>query len=234
MNELHLLKNARLARPGQPALHKSGLRMQLKPALRALLRLDALHTDWKAVSVVMVATLLLAGSVYRNTTRIPAVESLVLYLLAPLFYIVVVLRESPAQYGFRLGEWKTGLLFLAAGLSLITLLAFLLTRGGQVQAYYSQRSLKPAEMGLLALQTIGWEFIFRGFLLYALLRLAGTAGIVLQAVPFTLMHFGAPEIETLSCIFGGTLFGYVAWRTRSFIYPFILHTFLSILIHNLS
>ena len=29
------------------------------------------------------------------------------------------------------------------------------------------------------------------------------------------------------CIFGGSAFGYVAWRTRSFLYPFLIHRFLA-------
>jgi membrane protease YdiL (CAAX protease family) len=40
-------------------------------------------------------------------------------------------------------------------------------------------------------------------------------------------HFGKPELEALSCIFGGSAFGYVAWRTRSFLYPFLIHWFLA-------
>jgi membrane protease YdiL (CAAX protease family) len=33
----------------------------------------------------------------------------------------------------------------------------------------------------------------------------------------------------LSCIFGGSGFGYVAWRTRSFLYPFLIHWFIATL-----
>jgi len=40
-------------------------------------------------------------------------------------------------------------------------------------------------------------------------------------------HIGKPEIETLSTIFGGFAFGWVAWRTRSFLYPFLIHWFIS-------
>ena len=65
-----------------------------------------------------------------------------------------------------------------------------------------------------------------GFLLFALYRVCGPYAIVLQAVPFAMAHIGKPELETLSCIFGGSAFGYVAWRTRSFLYPFLIHWFL--------
>ena len=40
------------------------------------------------------------------------------------------------------------------------------------------------------------------------------------------MHLGKPEIETLSTIFGGAAFGLIAWRTRSFVYPWLIHWFI--------
>ena len=39
-----------------------------------------------------------------------------------------------------------------------------------------------------------------------------------------------PEVETLSTIFGGFAFGWVAWRTKSFLYPFLIHWFIATLI----
>src|SRR3972149_3352041 len=92
----------------------------------------------------------------------------------------------------------------------------------------SPPSLRPAatasrwttDLGRLippaALDLIGWEFFFRGFLLFGLMRLMGPTAVVAQAVPFALAHLGKPEAETLSPIFGGTLFAWVAWRRFSF------------------
>jgi uncharacterized protein len=44
------------------------------------------------------------------------------------------------------------------------------------------------------------------------------------------MHIGKPEIETLSTIFGGFAFGWIAYRTRSFLYPFLIHWYIFTLI----
>jgi len=70
---------------------------------------------------------------------------------------------------------------------------------------------------------IGWEFIFRGWLTFAYVRKFGAEGLWLQAVPFAIAHISKPELETLSTIFGGFAFGWVAWRTKSFLYPFLIH-----------
>lgn len=77
------------------------------------------------------------------------------------------------------------------------------------------------------LDLIGWEFFFRGWILFGYARKFGAEALWLQAVPFALAHIGKPEVETLSTIFGGFAFGWVAWRTRSFLYPFLIHWFIS-------
>ncbi len=73
----------------------------------------------------------------------------------------------------------------------------------------------------------GWEFFFRGFILFAYARKFGPEALWLQAVPFALAHIGKPELETLSTIFGGFIFGWVGYRTRSFVYPFLIHWFVA-------
>jgi membrane protease YdiL (CAAX protease family) len=77
------------------------------------------------------------------------------------------------------------------------------------------------------LDLFGWEFLFRGWLLFGYARRFGADGLWLQAVPFALAHVGKPELETLSTIFGGFAFGWVAWRTKSFVYPLIIHWFIA-------
>ena len=77
------------------------------------------------------------------------------------------------------------------------------------------------------LDLLGWEFFFRGFILFTYTRKFGPDGLWLQAVPFALAHIGKPEIEALSTIFGGFVFGWIAYRTRSFLYPFLIHWFVA-------
>jgi len=54
--------------------------------------------------------------------------------------------------------------------------------------------------------------------LVALGRKYGTDAIWLQIIPFALMHVWKPEIEQLSTLVGGAVFGLLAWRTRSFLW----------------
>jgi membrane protease YdiL (CAAX protease family) len=50
--------------------------------------------------------------------------------------------------------------------------------------------------------------------------------ILLQAVPFAYLHIGKPALEAFSTPFGGAAFGFVAWRSRSFLYAFLIHWFM--------
>jgi membrane protease YdiL (CAAX protease family) len=74
---------------------------------------------------------------------------------------------------------------------------------------------------------LGWEFFFRGWLLFGFARRFGPDALWLQAVPFALAHIGKPEVETFSTIFGGFAFGWIAYRTRSFVWPFLVHWFIA-------
>jgi uncharacterized protein len=94
--------------------------------------------------------------------------------------------------------------------------------------YY--RSMVPDLPWSTFLDLFGWEFLFRGWLLFSYTRKFGPDGIWLQSVPFALAHIGKPQLETFSTIFGGFAFGWVAWRTKSFIYPLIIHWFISTMI----
>lgn len=192
------------------------------------MHLKELRMDWKIATVIVVSTLAIVVDNYHWFFSYKPYDRMLLYLGVPMLVILLAFRESPAKYGFRLGDWKAGLALTAAGCGGVTLLMWVVARTGAFQNYYS-----PQAEGLVSLviknglDLIGWEFVFRGFLLFALYPVCGPYAIILQAVPFTIAHFGKPELETLSCIFGGSAFGYVAWRTRSFLYPFLIHWYLA-------
>ncbi|NWG34058.1 MAG: CPBP family intramembrane metalloprotease [Chloroflexi bacterium] len=190
---------------------------------------EKLKFDWRIVSITILSTLLLMVDYYHRLTPYYYWDRVILYLFIPLFVILVFFREHPGKYGFSLGDWKAGLLLTALGILLMTPVIYYLGSGDpSMQEYY-----KPLTNGLpwtTFLDLIGWEFLFRGWILFGYARKFGAEALWLQAVPFALMHNGKPEIETLSTIFGGFAFGWVAWRTKSFVWPFLIHWFIATLI----
>lgn len=187
---------------------------------------EKLNFDWKIVTVTIVSTLLLMVDHYHRLTPYKYWDRVILYLVIPLLIILILFRENPREYGFSLGDWKLGLIYTALGILLMTPVIYYLGSGDESMKAYYERFL-PGLPWTTFLDLIGWEFIFRGWILFAYARKFGAEALWLQAVPFALAHMGKPEVETLSTIFGGFAFGWVAWRTKSFLYPFLIHWFIS-------
>jgi membrane protease YdiL (CAAX protease family) len=196
-------------------------------ALKRLTQLEKLRMDWRVAGAIVASTLVMAVEHYHRIFPHKVYDRALLYLGVPLLIIVLLFREPPARYGFQLGDWKAGLALTLLGCGGMAVVMSFVARTDAFENYYAPVLHTTLPLPLYtALDLVGWEFLFRGFLLFALYPVCGPYAILLQAVPFTIGHFGKPELETLSCIFGGSAFGYVAWRTRSFLYPFLIHWFL--------
>ena len=70
-----------------------------------------LDTNRRIVVVItIVSTLLLIIERYNTiTTGVEVVDRVIIYLFVPLLIILFVFRDSPKEYGFRIGDWKAGL-----------------------------------------------------------------------------------------------------------------------------
>ncbi|GAB4504706.1 MAG: CPBP-Thermo-1 family intramembane metalloprotease [Anaerolineales bacterium] len=197
----------------------------MKPPPAALFG-GKLAFDGKIVFITIAGTLLLMLDHYHRLTPVKYWDRAILYLLLPLLAILLVFREHPRAYGFTLGDWRAGVVITALGVLLMAPVIWYLGKSSAAMADY----YKPYVEGLpwtTFLDLIGWEFFFRGWILFGYARKFGPEALWLQAVPFALAHVGKPEVETLSTIFGGFAFGWVAWRTRSFVYPFLIHWFIA-------
>jgi membrane protease YdiL (CAAX protease family) len=185
-----------------------------------------LKFDRDIAIITIVSTLLLIIERYNTiTTGEEAIDRVIIYLFVPLLIILFVQRDKPKEYGFRLGDWKAGLALTGLViLFCIPILYFTAVLDTNMQDYYDWQ-FRPGLALYSFLDLIGWEFFFRGWILFGYARKFGDDALWLQAVPFALAHLGKPEVETLSTIFGGFLFGLVAWRSKSFIYAFLCHWF---------
>jgi membrane protease YdiL (CAAX protease family) len=184
--------------------------------------------DWRVATTLIVSTLLIVIDHYRGFFPEKWMDHALLFAVIPFGLVKWVYRQPLAHFGFQWGDRKAGTIFTLAGWALMTGIIAVVAQTPDFKAYYASNQNSP--LGIIAATAsdlFGWEFIFRGWLLFTLLPICGPYAIILQAIPFTIAHFGKPELETLSCIFGGTAFGYIAWRTRSFLYPFFIHWYIT-------
>ncbi|MBI3162664.1 MAG: CPBP family intramembrane metalloprotease [Anaerolineales bacterium] len=186
---------------------------------------EKLDFDWKIVVITVASALLLLVDRYRTVFGIKYWDRVLFYLIIPLLIVILLFRENPRAYGFQLGDWKLGLIYTLLGILVMAPVIYFLGHGNpSMRGYYA--SYLPGLPWTTLLDLFGWEFFFRGWILFGYARKFGHDALWLQAVPFALAHIGKPEIETLSTIFGGFAFGWVAWRTKSFLYPFLIHWFI--------
>jgi uncharacterized protein len=153
-----------------------------------------------------------------------------LFLLVPLVALLL-LGERPDQHGLRVGEWRIGFPLVVALAVVVTPIILLMAGLPDFRLYYRHESAAvPGALVGNLLDVASAEFLFRGFLMWTLIRVAGPVGVVLATFPFVFTHLGKPELETLSTFFGGLGFGWIAWRTRSVLYGALLHGYLISLI----
>lgn len=160
--------------------------------------------------------------------------TLVLFFLFPLIIIKLVFKEKLKNYGLTLGDKRYGLRFIIITIPLIvTPIIILGSHMPQVRAEYPLSKLVQDnasvfllyEFSYVLLYYVGWEFFFRGYMLFGLREKFGdTYAILLQVIPSALLHFNKPESEFLGSIVLGIVLGYLALRTRSILYPLIIHS----------
>lgn len=188
-----------------------------------------LNIDRKVALITIASTLLLLVFSYHNITSSTEINQTVLFFVIPLLFIVLVFRESPRDYGLALGDWRAGLVITLGGIALMTPVIWSLAKLDPTSQSYYQGMTASLPWNTF-FQIFGWEFLFRGWITFGYARKFGANALWIQAVPFALMHIGKPEIETLSTVFGGFAFGWIAYRTRSFLYPFLIHWYIFTLI----
>jgi len=181
--------------------------------------------DLNLLAVVGISTLVLVlRRYYPLDIDFPRATQLIYYLLVPLAASWLLFRDKPWDYGICIGRWKPSIIITAACLAAMALILYGASKMPEFRSYYQMYDIDWPELLLNhALYMFAWEFLFRGYMLFGLEKSIGKNAIFVQAIPFVLLHLGKPFLETLACIPGGFILGYVAYKTRSFLPCFIIH-----------
>jgi len=181
--------------------------------------------DLNLIAVVCISTLVLVlKRYYPLNIDFPRATELIYFLLIPLAAGFLFFRDKPWDYGIRIGRWKQAIIITAVCLAAMALILYAVSKRPEFYSYYHRYSIYWPEFLLnSALYMFAWEFVFRGYMLFGLEKSIGKTAIFVQTIPFVLLHMGKPFLETLACIPGGFIMGYVAYRTRSFLPCFVIH-----------
>lgn len=152
------------------------------------------------------------------------------FFIAPLLIIKFVFREKIRNYGLSFGDYKAGikitLIFLVVMIPLIWIVSsfseFSLTYPHLTSAKHSWKIFIIYEIGMV-IYMFSWEFIWRGFMLFGLKEKFGYYAVLIQMIPFLILHNGKPAPETFGAIIAGIALGILALRTNSIIYCVLTH-----------
>jgi membrane protease YdiL (CAAX protease family) len=153
------------------------------------------------------------GPIDPRSLRNQGIERLVFFGLLPLG-ILLALREDPRRYGLGRGDVRRAVL-LGGVATLVTVPAIaLIAAVPAIREWYGpSMTTVPGVLLTNVIDLFPTEFLLRGFLMFALIRAIGPFGVVVAVVPFVMVHIGKPDIEALSTLGGGLVFGWLNWRT---------------------
>ena len=141
----------------------------------------------------------------------------------PAICLIFIFKKKPSEIGLGLGDWKLASLLAGCYIPLVVLGTWVLSDSTSFQTQYPH--YQPAAFNwtyfwiyemLFIFYWIGWEYLWRGFLLFGTAHTFGIHAIFVQMVPFAAMHVDKPLPEAILSIVGGIALGALVWRCRSF------------------
>ncbi len=196
------------------------------------------NIDREALVIAVYATTILLFAMFMRRThfllpRDSFMERLLvvgtLYGISP-FVLLLAFRRAPGDYGIALGNprvWLKDVFFYYLIFLIILFVAFRFTNLKNVYPLYRRATQGVGYFFLYQLvqlwYMIGWEFFFRGFMLFGFERSFGRMSLLVQAIAFGLAHFKKPQIEAYGAVIAGVFLGLIALRARSFLPCIVLH-----------
>ena len=156
---------------------------------------------------------------------------LILDVLVPLA-VLAGMGQRFRDYGLGMGKVKKGLglsllfyvLYVPCFIVLFSNPGFQQYYDGITKHYQTWQQFLVRETVIVALLSLRTEFLFRGFLLFGVKRDYGSyAGILVQVIPYVLVHAGKAEMEAIGSLGVGLALGWLAVKTESIWYGAILH-----------
>lgn len=210
------------------------------------------HVRWITLLVAITGGVIVAVLFKFNMTPCISYEYYILgnltaLFFAPMMMIIFLFGNDPSEFGFCIGQskrvlWITVVMFAALFIVLVPA-----SRLGDFQNSYPvfrmfasfknagrfmsdgqflmNRDFTPLIYGWASygLYMFCWEFFFRGYLLFGLAKTIKWPAVIVQAIPFALLHLGKPASEVIMSFPAGIILGILALRAKSFVPAFALH-----------
>lgn len=153
------------------------------------------------------------------------------YVVVPIALWRLLFREaSILDMGLRTRGFLSHLGLYALSLTVVLAAMLVVGRQADFANYYPFYKLASRSWfdllvweAIYFIQFLALEFYFRGFLLESLRHTMGSSAIFAIAVPYCMIHYGKPYLETHGAIIAGVVLGSLAMKTRSIYAGFLVH-----------
>ena len=190
--------------------------------------LQFLKRNGRETIVILSATLFLTLDRYHPINP-QWLSTFIYYAVFPILVILIILRKNPLDFGLRIGNPRIWVKYVFVICLVSAAVLYVASFSPSLQKYYQMEKFNFLSYFLTSCVSLSAsEYIYRGFLIFGLEEKFKEGSILIQVIPFVLLHLGKPEMETLSTLLTGVLFGYVAYRGKSYWPAFIIHLFINI------
>ena len=190
--------------------------------------LQFLKRNGRETIVILSATLFLTLDRY-HPIHPQWLSTFIYYAVFPILVILIILRKNPLDFGLRIGNPRIWVKYVLVICLISAVILYAASFSPSLQSYYRMEKFNFLSYFLTSCVSLSAsEYIYRGFLIFGLEEKFKEGSILIQVIPFVLLHLGKPEMETLSTLLTGVLFGYVAYRGKSYWPAFIIHLFINI------
>ncbi|UCH14361.1 MAG: CPBP family intramembrane metalloprotease [Bacteroidales bacterium] len=154
----------------------------------------------------------------------------------PLLVVLLILQEKTGAFGLSISMNKTVLYYIVIISVIIVFINFFASKNHNNQNKYPLIRTKKWNLKLLIISMSGWiiyllayEFLFRGFLLFACIQSLGIwPAIIINIVYYSLAHVPQGLNEAVGAIPFGLVLCYVVVLSGTIWPAFLLHTVLAI------
>jgi hypothetical protein len=152
------------------------------------------------------------------------------YFIFPLVTIIFTPKMRLRDYGLSLKgffthAWIYVALYLLVMPAVIAVSYMSSFQGTYPFYHHTDRSWVDLSLwwSFYGIQFFFLEFFFRGYMIHGTKRALGVYSIFIAAVPYCMIHFGKPMLETLGAILAGLALGTLSLRTNSIWNGFLIH-----------
>jgi len=155
------------------------------------------------------------------------------YFVLPALAVRFVFRQRLRDFGIALTRdslrhwWLYAIMLV--GMAVVVSLASLSPEFQAAYPLYRESRYLPlwpyyaCWVAIYGLQFFAIEFFFRGFIVHGLKQRFGVYGIFVMMVPYCMIHFQKPMLESFAAIIAGIALGFLSLTTRSIWLGTLLH-----------